>query len=1502
MSHANEFWNFDNADRDENGKFLPLFPHNLGRALHHPEQDYNANLIGQIIKGYRVIGSGAEGEMTTSDLELGIKLHKVETVDADYLHYTGAGAKVDEWIWVPAEMGGTASSPLNVIGSITQPNECAGTPGSINLQGMGGTPTYEFAISSQSQSTAPTTMSAVNTFPNLSDGLYRGWVKDSFNIADYTDFTITTINSFTYTNTNSSTTQFNGTDGTVTVEIQTGVTAPYTLRLLQSSTLVEVGTLTSNGIHVFENLGAGTYDIEVIDTVGCQIDQQSIVSQPAVLNGQVAIDNASCNGYNHGLEFINVTGGTPSYQYSIDGGINFQSSNTFVISSSISVVYPQIMDSTGDVKTLPSQSLINPAYISNTTSSTGYTCYSSTTATISVVVNGGYSAYPNYQYSIDGGSSWIPAGTNNSFTFQTTLSGSVDIATRRVGDISAGEIGCQSIASSVLVVRPDEITFDKGTTPNTSCSNIHDGTIAVSNIQGLTGANYEIHVNFLDDAYTSVTSSNLPSDSVLSLEDGDYSMYIKDVASGCTSAIVIVTVASLPNTFSASMNQLTQILCADIDTADVEFSRTSGGTAPFYYTLEDVTNNIIIDNNLPMTSATMQQSGLYASNFQYTIVESGGCQATVGFTISQPPALSANISSSVDESTPGSNDGEITVGETGGVPSYEYSIDDGATWLLNPTFTGLTGGTYLVRVKDSNGCISTAISHIISTSGSAMTIGSVNVGTISCYGGTAAITINAANGSGNFLYTINNGTTWNPSNTMNVAAGSYDIGVQDTVSGAEVWYSGNTIIVTEPIDFTTSAPIVTDGDCDNPATVEFSAVSAVQPTISIDGSNKVLMVADAGVTDGWTYLYTDTTGQNGVNVPFTIDSESCGAKSNTVSWTTIQPIVLISQLTSTPVCPNEDWVYDVSITGGVGPFNYSLDNGSLIQLNAGTNTITVPQTVSGVTLLSASDDNSTCNHSYNITSYTITPLIVTASATVASCFGGSSYISGTITGGRAQNNHNQYMYEYSSDNGSTFTSNMYNASAPNNGDFSFPVIADGNYIIRAYRIDAGSVVDTTTFTCMVDSTTMQVILPTQISVGTPSGINPTGCNTTDGYISVVVTGGTGPYEFSTTGQNGTYSPITIANGYYTITNLDNGSFSLWVKDSGGCKQFIGAVTLADPSFAPNVTSHEYIGCWSGADGQSGISFSAVINPSDIPATGLEYSIDNGVTWHTSFHPAIPIPGENMTSGSAKILKIKDIATQCVYNFTTTKPVIQPITNTGVAVNADEITVTGVTGGWAGMITVTIWDPISSVVVSSLTQAGGTYTFTLLANGTYDLIMEDSEGCTITDATQYTINVAAPVNDQFYFIHGGSGTFPFEPTGVLTAANPTYYTYDGGAWTTTSDFGVSLADMIANSGTTQGSQPYPTIGSFNFTGPMTGDNGATTWTYPVSSINEYYYVVVPVGSNYTENLTTATILQDTGNGFGTDANGAKAFTMNGNGYILYKLAVNANTVSATWAFV
>ena len=207
---------------------------------------------------------------------------------------------------------------------------------------------------------------------------------------------------------------------------------------------------------------------------------------------------------------------------------------------------------------------------------------------------------------------------------------------------------------------------------------------------------------------------------------------------------------------------------------------------------------------------------------------------------------------------------------------------------------------------------------------------------------------------------------------------------------------------------------------------------------------------------------------------------------------------------------------------------------------------------------------------------------------------------------------------------------------------------------------------------------------------------------------------------------------------------------------------------------------------------------------------------------------------------------------------------------------------------------------------------------LLTDADNDGFSENQGDCDDTNATVYPgatedesdgvdndcdgeVDEALGYNATFYYFHGGAGTYPFEPSGVLTASSATYYTYDSGNYTTTTDFGVSLADMIANSGTTQGGNAYPVVGTFNFAGPMTGDNGATTWTYPVSAINEYYYVAVPVGSNYPENLTTATILQDTGNGFGTNANGAKAFTMNGNGYILYKLAVNANTVSATWAF-
>ena len=46
-----------------NLKYTALYPQVQGRALHHDEMDYNLNLVGHVINGYRIIGSAAGGEL-----------------------------------------------------------------------------------------------------------------------------------------------------------------------------------------------------------------------------------------------------------------------------------------------------------------------------------------------------------------------------------------------------------------------------------------------------------------------------------------------------------------------------------------------------------------------------------------------------------------------------------------------------------------------------------------------------------------------------------------------------------------------------------------------------------------------------------------------------------------------------------------------------------------------------------------------------------------------------------------------------------------------------------------------------------------------------------------------------------------------------------------------------------------------------------------------------------------------------------------------------------------------------------------------------------------------------------------------------------------------------------------------------------------------------------------------------------------------------------------------
>lgn len=86
------------------------------------------------------------------------------------------------------------------------------------------------------------------------------------------------------------------------------------------------GNLTATA----SGLAAGTYSVTATDDKGCTVIGNVTITEPNVLDiVNYIIINESCNGCNNGGITVMATGGTPAYEYSIDGGVTWQASNVF---------------------------------------------------------------------------------------------------------------------------------------------------------------------------------------------------------------------------------------------------------------------------------------------------------------------------------------------------------------------------------------------------------------------------------------------------------------------------------------------------------------------------------------------------------------------------------------------------------------------------------------------------------------------------------------------------------------------------------------------------------------------------------------------------------------------------------------------------------------------------------------------------------------------------------------------------------------------------------------------------------------------------------------------------------------------------------------------------------------------------------------------------------------------------------------------------------------------
>jgi hypothetical protein len=194
-------------------------------------------------------------------------------------------------------------------------------------------------------------------------------------------------------------------------------------------------------------------------------------------------------------------------------------------------------------------------------------------------------------------------------------------------------------------------------------------------------------------------------------------------------------------------------------------------------------------------------SGLAVNTYSIITKNTGtGCVSVATSTTLSAKTVPAAPTTTVTHPTCNTATGTITV--TAPSTGVTYSFDNGTTFQASATSNSLATGTYQVIVKDNTStCESTATTTVINAQPAMPTISSVaktDPSVLSCplmNDGTIMVTATGAN----LQYSIDNGTTWQATNSfMGVSVGSYTIKVKDNLTTCAVPYVTNPVVLAAP--------------------------------------------------------------------------------------------------------------------------------------------------------------------------------------------------------------------------------------------------------------------------------------------------------------------------------------------------------------------------------------------------------------------------------------------------------------------------------------------------------------------------------------------------------------------------------------------------------------------------------------------------------------------------------------------------------------------------------
>ncbi|WP_430428628.1 T9SS type B sorting domain-containing protein [Maribacter litoralis] len=383
--------------------------------------------------------------------------------------------------------------------------------------------------------------------------------------------------------------------------------------------------------------------------------------------------------------------------------------------------------------------------------------------------------------------------------------------------------------------------------------------------------------------------------------------------------------------FEANLLSSEDLDCNGDNSGSITFEVDNYGASGFEYSLDNFASTLGITTVSPQTISGLS-AGIYRVYVRDAASSLPGCTTFFDHTINEPTVVVADANLTQDY-TCNNGGAEITASATGGTPGYEYQLEDTSGGIItayqtNTVFSGLSAGTYNVRVRDANGCTDLTDTPIVVTDPETPTFTLLET---SCYSGSndATIVVNVTAGNGDYQFRINGGPwlTPTPSNALsytfsNLANGIYTIDVKDSYGCPSAQQS----ITIEP-QLQAFVDVVDISNCaDGTITVtatggdgnyEYAFVSTtVNPTGLFGPSNSF------AVTSGNEGIYDVYVRDNGGSTPF------C----EYVETVEVDPALALA-FTATPtdpICHDGLGNIEVNVTSGENPFTIEiidLDNG-----------------------------------------------------------------------------------------------------------------------------------------------------------------------------------------------------------------------------------------------------------------------------------------------------------------------------------------------------------------------------------------------------------------------------------------------------------------------------------------------------------------------------------------------------------------------------------------------